>query len=120
MLPMPLKSAKALLVTTALSVLMIGSAAAGGVTGHGKDNCGCTGTKPSVNKPVNIYKPVTIEKNVNVYKPVTIEKNVNIYKPVTIDKSINITKNIDASKNHTYTNIKFTNNYFTLAAYLNF
>lgn len=101
MSPRPLKSVSAALVTTALTVLVAGSAAAGGASSNSKANCGCIPASKSVtiNKNVNIYKPVTIDKNVNVYKPVTIDKSVNIYKPVTIDKSINITKNIDASKN---------------------
>jgi hypothetical protein len=100
----PLKTVAAALVTTALTVLVAGSAVAGGVSGNSKGNCGCSGStasKPTGNKSVTIYKPVTIDKSVNIYKPVTIDKSVTINKPVTIDKSINITKNIDASKNIT-------------------
>jgi hypothetical protein len=113
MSPRPLKLAAAALVTTALTVLPLGSVAqAGGLpqVSTGKTNCapacssGCGGgvtiVKPvTINKNVNIYKPVTINKDVNIYKPVTIDKSVTINKPITIDKSINITKNIDASKN---------------------
>jgi len=62
-------------------------------------------TGVTVNKNINIYKPVSINKsvqvdnNINIYKPVTIQKDINIYKPVTINNDINITKNIDNSKN---------------------
>jgi hypothetical protein len=64
-----------------------------------------TGGGVTVNKNVNIYKPVNINKsvqvdnNINIYKPVTIQKDINIYKPVTVNNDINITKNIDDQKN---------------------
>ena len=61
--------------------------------GHGSSGGVHCKTGVTVNKNINIYKPVSINKSVQV------DNNINIYKPVTINNDINITKNINNSKN---------------------
>jgi hypothetical protein len=103
MSPKPWKLATALLVSTALTMMPLMSAAeAGGIsvpTGHSGGpgaNCNGGGGKGG---GITINKPVTITKNINIYKPVTINKDINIYKPVTINKTIDASKNITINKN---------------------
>jgi hypothetical protein len=118
MSPRPLKSLAAALVSSALILVPVFSAAEAGGSSRAGGSYGFPGGKPgcggvTVNKPVNVFKPVSINKSVNVYKPVTINKSINVYKPttiskditinkpVTINKDVNISKTIDASKNIT-------------------
>jgi hypothetical protein len=68
----------------------------GGGGGHGGGHGG-GGSIVIINKPVNIYKPVTIDTNINIYKPVTINNDINISKNITINKSIVINKGGSAS-----------------------
>jgi len=105
MSPKPWKLATALLVSTALTVIPLMSAAeAGGLsTGHSggsQPGANCTGgNNGGKGGGISINKPVTINKNINIYKPVTINKDINIYKPVTINKTIDNSKNITINKN---------------------
>ncbi|MDR3528523.1 MAG: hypothetical protein P4L57_14730 [Rhizomicrobium sp.] len=109
MSPKPWKLATALLVSTALTVIPLMSAAeAGGLsTGHSggsQPGANCNGGNGGGNNGgkgggITINKPVTINKNINIYKPVTINKDINIYKPVTINKTIDNSKNITINKN---------------------
>jgi hypothetical protein len=94
----------ATLLATALATAPLGTAEAGNTSHSGGGlNCGGSGGGGgiNINKPVNIYKPTTINNNVNIFKPVTVNKNINIYKPTTITNNININKPVTINKNIT-------------------
>ncbi len=109
MSPKPWKLATALLVSTALTVIPLMSAEAGGISvpsgPSSQPGANCNGGNGGGNNSggkgggITINKPVTINKNINIYKPVTINKDINIYKPVTINKTIDDSKNITINKN---------------------
>ncbi len=46
----------------------------------------------TINKWINIYKPITITNNVDIWKNITINKNININKSIVINKG-----NVDVS-----------------------
>ena len=104
MLLKPITSAVAAFALAATAILPATPAFAGntgmsyGGISSGPKCTGKTGGGVSIYKPVNIYKPVTINKSIDIYKPVDIQNNINIYKPVTIDKNINIYKPVTINK----------------------
>jgi len=100
MSPKPWTLATSLLVSTALTLLPLFSAAeAGGLSSGSHSGGSQTGAYCGNGGGVTINKPVTINKSVTINKPVTINKNINIYKPVTINKTIDASKNITINKN---------------------
>jgi hypothetical protein len=99
MMPKSFKFLVAAMAASLIATMAYTPASAGGSSGSGPSGPGCHGgggghgghgggSTIIINKPVNIYKPITIDTNIN------INKNINIYKPVTINKNIDISKNI--------------------------
>ena len=97
MSPKPLKIASALLVSSALTVVSIVSAA---------DACNPPPSRPTVpvTRPscppggVTVNHPVTVNHSVTVNHPVTVNNNININKSVTVTKTININKTINIQR----------------------
>ncbi|MGD0192729.1 MAG: hypothetical protein ABSD74_18475 [Rhizomicrobium sp.] len=98
---MHLKPIAAILAATALIVASIplpAEAWTSGGSGGSGPKCHTGGGGVTINKSINIYKPVTITNNINIWKNISINNNIDIQKNITINKNVVINKgNVDVS-----------------------